>query len=646
MEWNIYQLCFNGTKKEGVMSIRAIYRDIDFEAKMQLSDVLFNGSIHNELTDADLHYYCAVPPVCDATLERNIWRLDGNYDVVDMDKNPNTAYFGSSLSSESGNNGRYMLNDSPTITYKFKSAYSVNDITFSFFEESFCNEVLIRGFVGETEVFSFTIFPDNAFYNCTLGEIYEVDSLVFTFKSLNKPGRFFRLYGIDLGKAHIFTEDEVYSLSILTETSLINKQMFIGTSDLMLDIRKHRDVNFTKYKPIYIYRGKKIEQTHFLSNFDEAGANQISLSGADTIYMLNEFGEAFPKILKSDTFLQKNNTENHSSILTNYGLKLRGNYNGGNLDELKEANIPNYEGPYEFDITLADMLSKYKQYSKTKVYASKDNTDSLSMANYTGETFKVFFELFMFATQGRVIIQPNGFIRLDNKDNEIKTIASNRIYDNQRKVIENRVTNIDYKIYDYSLIYHTERRNGDAYDVDEDARIYTILYSETPIWFLGASVWNQDSSSTPIITPYANHSVELEFYGARYGVKCDTQLKGRRASGEYKYATLKTDTEEKSTELIKVNSNGRQVPVSVGDNKYLTKDKEENFINSLINHYEHNTSIEFDMIIDDEIVGDMIRLEFPTKVYTGAIEKMEYTMQGKKIGTVKMRIYKEENVNG
>ena len=633
------------------MSVRVVYRDVDFEAKNQLTDVKINGDRNEVLMDDDLFYYCAVPPVHDATMEENYWRLDGSFDVVDELKNPNAAFCSSTLSNGANEYG-YNIENSPEITYVFENGYPIRNITFSFDEEAFCTSVLIEGY-GDIEqtnlLFTANAYPDDAFYNFSLDTEYNVYVLKFTFKTMNKPNRFFRLYGIDSGTAYRFSENEVYDVSILTETSLINQQLFMGTSDLTVDTKKYPYINFIKYKPYYIYKNDVIQQTHFLSNFDEVSTNKTSLEGADSIYVMSEFNDAFPieqtsGVTYEETARLINGAYYCSNVASKYGKQeswVFEKWKGSKPEHINFDKISEFSGPYEWNIPLKQLLIKYKKYSKSKIYVLDNVTVHLDKADYTNKSLKYIFENLSFASQYRISVQNNGFICIGNKETLLKNVLPSRIFMNQKKIIEEKVTDVEYSKHYYTVRTYQNYYEYDA-GVGKDTATHTNYEkSDIPIWFLGGEV-RPPKSNIPV-----SHTVSCGIdENGNYNFVHKVNVGYRYFNYYVTWAFVEHTTTKKTYNLSQTDSNDRTVKVSVSDNPFITSQNETVFLKSLADYYKHNISIEFDMIIEDEVVGDYVEVQMPDKIYRGYIEKLEYTMQGKKIGTVKMRIYDEENVNG
>lgn len=593
------------------MSVSVVYRDVDFQIKKDVEDARCSGDIRTDYSDLSLMKFVANPSVRKATLEQDFWRLDGSYDIMNADDN-NFAVFSEGISSETQSAYGYALSYAVNVDYVFIESQTISKLTFTFDSPDYCSHMIVEGFSDKglkNSVFQKTYYPNESFYNCDLEGNFDVLALRFTFLAMNKPNRFFRLYGVDFGISHVFDDEFVYSVSVLEQTSLISQQLYIGTSDISL---KSASDMFKKYKPIFIYKNGKLEQTHFISNVDKSGFNRVELECADVLFLLNDFG--YSEGIQQEQVYSIENPSGITYLSSKYDTRIDA-----------ENNMIGYEGAYNLDSTIKDVIDELQQGTLFKIY-SDENASSIGVSGYyEGKNKKNLLNEIVFANQCIIKITPTGQLKIYKQiPTNIKSVSQNRIFSNFSKKTVQKTNAISLSIYNYEIEEKQIELEGDYYysrTVSEEKPIF-FRYARSGA-FAGASI---------TITFYSDYSF-------RYRIESNNE--NTNSSADIYYFIV-TDTQQ--TEIIhldEINANNTINLATISNISFINEGNKQALIDALSEYYSHNSTFEFDMIIEDEELGDMISVEVDEKAYIGRLEKIEYTMQGKKIANVIMRVYDE-----
>ena len=591
------------------MSVSIIYRDVDFQAKKDLENVQVYGDIRADYTDVSLLKFVANPPTRKATLEKDFWRLDGSYDIIDADET-NYAVFSEGMSANTETANGFELSSAINVQYVFEQVRTISKLTFSFDAPDYCTHLIVEGYADKelTEnVFQKVYYPNEPFYTCDLEGEFGVVALSFTFLAMNKPNRFFRLYGIDFGESYTFNDEDVYSVSVLEQTSLISQQLYIGTSDISL---KSSSEIFKKYKPIFIYKNGKLEQTHFISNVDRSGFNRVELECADVLFLLNDFGygegirqeEVYTKETDSGAVQLSSKFDDRSSVVN---------------------EMIGYEGAYNLDSTTQDFIQELQKGLLFKMY-SVGNASNISVSGYyEGKNKKDLLNEVAFANQCSVRVTPVGQIKIYNDVSEIvKTIPQSRIFSNFSKKTAEKINALSLSVYSYSRT-EKERSDTTSVSVTEDNPVF-IKYARFPAGGgLGGKI---------TIRIYSDYSFRVGFHNNNENFS---------PTGTVYYFTVSSSSTNETIYLEQIDANKKINLASISQTAFITVDNKDVLIDALSQYYSHNSTLDFDMVVEDEELGDFISVDVGGKIHIGRIEKMEYTMQGKKIASVTMRVYEE-----
>lgn len=615
------------------MSVKIVYCDVDFQIKKDLSGVSTESETQSGYMDSELFNFVAIPSERQATLERDFWRLDGSYALPDVENKMNMAFFSKSMSGDVLSEYGYNLSESVSLSFVFGTTVNVSNLTFTFDSPDFCTHLYVEGFSDAeqtTSIFGADVFPDRDFYTHEFGIEYEVLSLKFTFYSMNKPNRFLKIFGIDFGKSYSFVDEDVYDISILKETSLISDSLPIGTSNIGLNIRNSQVEEFKKYKPVFIYKDDKIERVHYVTNVDETGFNRMDLYCSDALWLLDEIDNSMFGFIPQTKALTYGEIDSPFIIYSNY-------YEG-DTSTIDGYDLLDYRAPHDPRYWVSKFVSDFQKYISFPIIYTKDLEFVLFKETYNEISKKELLLKQVFASQICVRCLNNGFVQLSNQiENRIpKKISQKKLFNQYQKITKNKVNQISYNV-------HTIKKNyvSDSISLDSSSTAGTSYLSsdnDLPLVFTRAHFYNLKSLFLNF-NQNTQNEIRMEFGGISDGSG------GHRKTTIYGY-TITTTTERKTVDLEYVDANSALNVAEVADNSFLTTENESRFINAISEYYKHNSVLEFDMILEDENEGDWLELDMRDKIYTGRIEKIEYTMQGKKIGTVTMRIYDEVTVNG
>lgn len=599
------------------MSVSVIYRDVDFQAKKDIESVQVDGNIKADYTDITLLKFVANPPTRKATLEKDFWRLDGSYDIIDVTEK-NCAVFSDCISSSIETENGFELSSAINVQYVFEQVRTISNLTFSFDAPDYCTHLIVEGYADKelTEnVFQKAYYPNESFYNCNLEKDFSVAALKFVFLAMNKPNRFFKLYGIDFGTSYTFQENDVYSASILKQISLISQQLYIGTSDIGL--KTTLDV-FKKYKPVFIYNNNKIDQTHFISGVDRSSYNRVELECGDVMFLLNDMGYT----AGSSNLHYKVEHQGSSTSL----------YLRSKFDPFEDGtnNMPEYTGPYNVDATMDEVLNETQKTVLFKVYANKNNSPIHISGQYKQSNKKDVLNQILFANQHFAIITPTGQVEVrDTLPPTTKNVPATRIFSNYKKNTTEKITTVELKVYKYVKTEKTYTTEKGGETVEESF----------PMWIRSVSCRPAAAGGYLTVNIISDKQVKVRTFS--YDINPDSSTPTQDPVAKLNYFVINEYTITKKVYLENIDANTIQNVATISDIAFITEENEQLLLNSLKDYYAHNSTLEFDMIVEDEDLGDYISVEADGTTYIGRIEKMEYTMQGKKIANVTMRVYEE-----
>lgn len=623
------------------MSVRVVYRDVDYQIKKKLININIEKNANSQIMDSSLFRYASRPSKRQATLENKFWRLDGSYDLYDLDEDCDVALFGSSISANDATDNGYKLSEEIILDYKFEEFQNVSEITFTFDHPDYCTDLKIIGYSDAEKtnvVFEETFIPDSSYYNAKLSDKYNVLTISFVFYAMNKPNRFLKLYGVDFGKSYVFESDEIYDISVLKEISLINQQFPYGTSEIAISTKGKDVIEFKKYKPVFIYYNNKIDCTHFVSEYEETNELRMDLSCADSLYLIKGDIDLSVETINPDEF------ETITYITDIPGEPMVTQYN----------DIPNDDGQMPEINISANQYTVVGEKMTLKKFLDTLNVDSVVNFSYDESLeqenvdnynlgiidAKEAFSKVLFANQLSVRIKENGNIKIykdkQNQKKEIKKVFAS----NYSKKTEEKVNTVVYDLgWDsQSGYYESELLTSTS----ESKRFPENIYKNFTLKKVLAEIVQGEGGNIEytLRRSYTGSINDVRRYAWNISAKVPT---GNTWILKIWYADPLDIDKQIVLNLEDINANNETVVAEVETNPFISNSNATELSDKLSKYYKNNVSISFDTVLEDENEGDWITVPLRNKTYTGRIEKIEYSMKAKKIGTITMRVY-EENV--
>lgn len=173
---------------------------------------LANGSVKTE------HRY--------ATLERNLWALDGTFEILpDHGPYDDGGYIGNTLSGEDGT-----FTVPPTITISFSKVFNtymegITIIWGAAYESEFADTFTITAYNGSTAVATNTVTGNQDMVSVVFMEITNYDSIVISVDKWALPIRRARIQSVMVGIQHTYRKSDVSEYSHKMSVDLLTAEL-------------------------------------------------------------------------------------------------------------------------------------------------------------------------------------------------------------------------------------------------------------------------------------------------------------------------------------------------------------------------------------------------------------------------------------
>lgn len=224
-------------------SVNISFGLVDVEAKQDTTATASEQQSFIDVQDLALEGVSAPKA---ATLEKNYWKLDGTFRV--FPDNPEDTTWGLWSKQMSGEGGSF---ETPiTLTLSFSAYHESIGLTFEFnpHDNSYCNNLNIKWYQGNTLLYDLNFTPDKWNYSCTQ-TVENYDRIVITFYSMNKPYRYLKVQNIMHGILQEFKE-ALKSADIYEETDISGLTLSINTLDFVV---YSEDDRFNIFNPEGVY---------------------------------------------------------------------------------------------------------------------------------------------------------------------------------------------------------------------------------------------------------------------------------------------------------------------------------------------------------------------------------------------------------
>lgn len=277
------------------VDIRITYNDV---APYAADDATYTSTGAESFSDFDLNAPASRVPI--ASLEDDLWLLDGTYDVLEDDDT--VPFWSSSLSNASGS-----FSTAPKITISFSGYHSSVGLTLIFDPATgnYCSEVGIVWKRDGSTIESGTFYPDGTTYFCNQ-PVDLFDSIEITLTKTSVGYRRARVNQIVFGMIHDMGAESLEEVTATSELSLLSLEL--PYSQLTFGIRTDEDVTFMfqNRQPVELYKDGLIG-VYYFSRYQRKKAGLYTVTAYDALGVLAEQqwqGQAYLSGVSAKTLLE------------------------------------------------------------------------------------------------------------------------------------------------------------------------------------------------------------------------------------------------------------------------------------------------------------------------------------------------------
>lgn len=258
---------------------RLVYRDIPPEMTENLvsysltnyDSALSTISLDNlkQIDTQDTHY---------ATLENNLWKLDGTFVGI---SGKSKLIWSTAISADTATGGMYELSSYPVLTREWSGYYTAPGVQLFFAEPDYCNHLNIKWYQDDTVVADEDFYPDNSNYFCRkVADLF--NKIVITFYSMSAPNRYLKVLAVVDGRIVEFTNRDIDKLSVLEEINISNEALPFNTIDVIVKQKKTDiDYVFQDKQTVNYYYNDELYGTYFVQKSERTGKFAFSVTLQD-----------------------------------------------------------------------------------------------------------------------------------------------------------------------------------------------------------------------------------------------------------------------------------------------------------------------------------------------------------------------------
>ena len=159
-------------------------------------------------------------------------------------------------------------------------------LTFDTNTGDYPTEISISWYRDDELITSADYYPNDIKYFCQQ-DIIAYNKIIITFKKMNAPYRYLRIFDIEDGITREFYNDEIKNLKILEEISTTTENLSINTLDMQLKTKNDVGVLFQKTLPLKLYRDDNLIGAFFIEQSEKGNGNSYKISAIDYIGLLD-----------------------------------------------------------------------------------------------------------------------------------------------------------------------------------------------------------------------------------------------------------------------------------------------------------------------------------------------------------------------
>lgn len=291
------------------MSIRIVYQDTAPGAD---DDASVSSTLADSRSDSALLPFGSQNSNNYATLEPNLWVLDGSKSIYD--NNP-ISYWSSVQSNENGT-----FSTPPTITVLFDAQYTSLGVSLMFSGDSWCNDVDIEWYRGNTQLENKKFHPNSLEYFCE-NTVIGYSRLVIRLNKTSLPKRRAKLDRILFGKHRAFERDELRNVRLTQEIDVTKRELLANAMDWTLSSKSDAEFIFQFKQPVYAYDGDNLHGVFYVDEGSRVADRLYDIICTDAIGVMDF--EPFP-----DAFYENQNAADLiRSICGEYAVDVHSSFN-------------------------------------------------------------------------------------------------------------------------------------------------------------------------------------------------------------------------------------------------------------------------------------------------------------------------------
>lgn len=220
-----------------------------------------------------------------AALEDNFWTLDGSMEIHDDE---GVALWSSSLSG-----ANCSFSTPPTVTVTFDSRYTSLGISLTFHGDSWCDDLNIKWYQGNTLLADEDFIPDGLQYFCDEA-VTAYDKVVITFNRMTLPYRRLRLDRILFGIVRVFDRSEIGSgsIKVVQEIDPTSRTLAANTLDWTLRSKSPVEYMFQFRQPVVAYDNDSLVGIFYIDDAKRIGGRIYDIACEDAIGIMD--ADPFP----------------------------------------------------------------------------------------------------------------------------------------------------------------------------------------------------------------------------------------------------------------------------------------------------------------------------------------------------------------
>lgn len=486
------------------------------------------------------------------TLEKNFFRLDNSFTTM-SDINSNYGYYSKTMSDTNGN-----FETPIEIEFTFDQTYNSNGITiwFDYFNNIFPTYLKVIWYNNDVEISSTEQNP-TSFKLFVNNNVDNFNKIKIIFYKLNAAKRYLRIFRIDFGESYIFTDDDIAECKLLEEINIDRTSM--PSNSLEFVINSNNTAQFRQDMQIDIFKNDTFFGTFFVNEVEKKDDNQYRVYCLDILYNITA-----NDITKEQLF----------SVI-----------NSSNRIDVIKTFINNFE--------IIDCDINHKAFT---VPASTPREIILLMC----------LNDWVFLDCSR-----NNKIKIQTENTIVKEINSERIKETITKEEETKYNGVCIKTW--------EKRYEDYYNDNTNFGQYVFTDSNDTVLIKEYNIPKYLSGMKAVrATATSGGNRDAKFLGKGLGWYLYGPYSSTYVGDKYPY-TIYPEFEGTATEKLYYKQNN-----TIKGSLYQLDIKQlseclvdiDTILNNLYNNYIKDTGTEhmvlsFDMIIKDEVCGDLIQIDLP-----------------------------------